>query len=210
MGRMGGASTATITRTASDGDELADLLRRSADGDAAARGRLFERTADRLRAVARRHLAGFPRVARWEQSGDVAQEATVRLLKALDDVRPTTAAAYFGLFALQLRRELVNRHRAAYGPLGRFRLYASPTGEDRRPPEFPCDGDDDPAGGFDPAAVRDAVAALPAQLRQIVDLRFYAGLTEGQAGEALGESRRTISRRWAAAKVRLAERLCDE
>ena len=127
------------------------------------------------------------------------------MLRALDEVRPATASHYFALFATVLRRELIRQHRAAFGPLGRHRLYASPDDDARRGVA--------PAGGSEPdrpmqlAEVHNTVAGLPDELRELVNLRFYVGLTEAEAAEVLGESRRTLSRRWAAAKATLADRL---
>jgi hypothetical protein len=63
-------------------------------------------------------LRDFPRVRRWEESGDVCQNAAVRLGRALDEVRPPTARDFFRLAALQIRRELLNLAEPYYGPHG--------------------------------------------------------------------------------------------
>ena len=69
------------------------------------------------------------------------------------------------------------------------------------------------AGGgldVDLIALEDALAELeriqPERVR-LVELRFFGGLTETEAGEALGISRREASRQWRAARAFLLTRL---
>ena len=125
------AETIACERPAAGGFER--LLRRSAEGDSAARAELFDHAAERLRAMARAHLRGFPRLSRWAQSDDVMQEAVCGLLRAIEANHPTTATHFYRLFALQLRRLLIDQHRASYGPEGRHRLHASPGRPGARP-----------------------------------------------------------------------------
>ena len=61
-------------------------------------------------------LKSFPAVGRWEQTDDVFLLAAMRLRNALKDVTPRSTREFFGLAALQIRRELLNmtktyRHR---------------------------------------------------------------------------------------------------
>ena len=60
-------------------------------GDESARVALLDCAADRLTRLARKMLKGYPGVARWEQTDDVAQNALVRLDRALRAVTPPTA-----------------------------------------------------------------------------------------------------------------------
>ena len=48
-------------------------------------------------------LKGYPGVARWEQSNNVAQNALIRLDRALRAVAPPTARDFFRLAAAQVR-----------------------------------------------------------------------------------------------------------
>ena len=61
-------------------------------------------------------------------------------------------------------------------------------------------------------AVDDALEKLaaldPAQGR-VVELRFFAGLTEGETAEALGISPATVHRKWLSAKAYLHRELAD-
>ena len=87
-------------------------------GETSARQDLVEHAMMRLHLLARRQLRHFPRVARWEQTDDVLQNATLRLLRALREVRPTSMAQFFSLAGLQIRRELLDLARHYYGPEG--------------------------------------------------------------------------------------------
>lgn len=65
---------------------------------------------------------------RWEQSDDVLQEALLRLHRALADLKPTTAAEFFALASLQIRRVPIDLSRKHYGALGKGRRHASDGG----------------------------------------------------------------------------------
>ena len=60
--------------------ELHRLLARLQAGDRAAWDELYARTGSRLEALARRMLHGFPGVRQFEETADVLQNATLRLL----------------------------------------------------------------------------------------------------------------------------------
>src|SRR5438874_5131516 len=91
-------------------------LDRMRAGDPAARDELFRHACGRLERLTRRMLRDFPGVRRWEQTDDVLQGALVRLLRALEAVRPASARAFLGLSAEQVRRELLDLARHFYGP----------------------------------------------------------------------------------------------
>jgi hypothetical protein len=74
-------------------------------GDESARAALLGCAADRLARLARRRLRSYPGVARWEQTDDVAQNALIRLDRALRAVVPPTAREFFRLAAAQVRSE---------------------------------------------------------------------------------------------------------
>ena len=67
-----------------------------------------------------------------------------------------------------------------------------------------------PAHSTDLVAVDDALKALAkvdARKAQVVDLRFFGGLTEKETAEALGVSDRTVRHDWNHAKVWLLNEL---
>src|SRR5437763_11106175 len=98
--------------------ELRDLLGRVAAHDSTARDELLRRTAGNLERLTRKMLGAYPSVRRWEETGDVVQNATLRLLRALEAVRPENPRQFFGLAAEQIRRELIDLARHYYGAHG--------------------------------------------------------------------------------------------
>src|SRR5262245_52572469 len=98
--------------------QLQGLVDRMRAGDLAARDELLRGYYARLERLARQMLRAYPRVRRWEETGDVLNPALLRLLRALEDVRPESTRAFLGLAALQIRRELLNLYQHYYGPLG--------------------------------------------------------------------------------------------
>jgi RNA polymerase sigma factor (sigma-70 family) len=192
-----------------DTTQMRNWLDRMRGGDAAARDDLLRAVCNRLERLARKMLRRFPDIRRWADTGDVLQNALVRLLRALEGVVPDTTRHFFNLAAVQLRRELLDLARHYYGPRGIGTKHAS------LPPE-PEDGDpcaafvDDKAGVEDLerwTAFHEAVEGLPAEEREVVGLAFYHGWTHGQIAELFGVDERTVRRRWRTACLRLHEAL---
>ncbi len=175
-------------------------------GDAAASDELIRSVLGRLEQLARRMLRRFPGVRNWAETGDVLQSSLMRLLRALEEVRPASMRDFFNLAAVQMRRELLDLARHFYSPRakGAERLAPAPGGEP------PSEG----AGGEDPdvdlerwSAFHEAVEKLPAEEREVVGLIFYHGWPQAQIAEVFGVDERTIRRRWRSACLKLHEAL---
>ena len=54
------------------------------------------------------------------------------------------------------------------------------------------------------------LAAFQARAAQVVELRYFGGLTLGQAAEVLGVTEKTVSRDWNTARLWLLDRLQAE
>ena len=67
-----------------------------------ARDELIRGFQGRLELLARKMVGRDPRVARWVDAEDVLQNALLRLLRALEAVRPDSTRAFFGLAAEQI------------------------------------------------------------------------------------------------------------
>src|SRR5262245_38350852 len=78
-----------------------DRMRR---GDRTAREGLLRSVAGQLGRLARSMLRRFPNVGAWTETGDVLSGAVMRLLRALEKLRPETTREFFGLAAQQIRR----------------------------------------------------------------------------------------------------------
>src|SRR5262245_8442553 len=98
--------------------QLQGWLARMNAGDQSARDELIARAGERLRKLSRRMLSDFRGVGRWEDSDDVLQNALVRLLRALEVVRPQSVREFCRLSAMQIRRELIDLTRHHFGPEG--------------------------------------------------------------------------------------------
>ncbi len=180
--------------------ELHRLLARLRAGDRAAWDELYARTGSRLEALAQRMLHGFPGVRQFEETADVLQNATLRLLRALQAVRPGSVREFFALAGTQLRRELLDLKGHYCGPQGAAAHAAVSVGGSNADPA---------AAGPTPLELEEwsefhrQIEELPAQERAVVDLHYYQGLSKVEAAEILGVDARTVQRRWNAALSRL-------
>ena len=184
-------------------------VKRIRAGDLSARDEMLRAVHARLERLARKMLRRFPDVGRWEESGDLLQNAVLRLLRALQDVEPTSVRGFFGLAAEQMRRELLDlarryRTRRVYGPSHA----AGPDGSDSDvsapdPPVAEEDADDLEKW----CAFHEAVERLPVEQREVVGLIYYHGWTQAEAAEHLHLSKRSVQRRWSAAMLKLHELL---
>lgn len=203
---------------------IQSCLERLRRNDPAARDELVALACQRLTVLTRKMLNRYGRLRRFEQTDDVAQNACLRLHRALAEVRPRDAGEFFGLAALKIRQELQDLTRHYFG---------RPTGEGEGPPRAPDRSpahavsdpqrDDMSDGGleagdstYDPARLAHwtefhrVVASLPDQQREVVDLLFYNGLSQVEAAAVLAVDASTVKRRWRAARLALHELLKDK
>jgi RNA polymerase sigma-70 factor (ECF subfamily) len=191
--------------------QLRGWVLRIQGGDLAARDELLRSVGGQLEKLARRMLRRFPGVRRWAETGDVLQNALLRLLRALQEVRPETVRGFYGLAAEQLRRELLDLARHYQGPHGLAANHASlPPGDGSAAAPEPHDRDSDPAEIERWCAFHEGVGNLPAEQREVVGLVFYHGWTQEEVANLFGVDVRTVQRRWQAALLRLRELLRGE
>jgi RNA polymerase sigma factor (sigma-70 family) len=162
---------------------------------------LLYATADRLRLLATKMFRRGHALRRWEQSDDVLQESLVRLHRALRELKPTTAAEFFGLASLQIRRVLIDLSRKHYGALGQGRKHASDDGTGLG------NITDESDSSNDWAELHTAVDKLPAELRSVFDLLYYQGMNQSDAASVLGVCERTVKRHWRDARLKLHDLL---
>ena len=192
--------------------QLVQWVDRMRAGDASARDELLRGFQGRLEALARKMTSRDRRVARWVDAEDVLQNALLRLLRALESVKPESTRAFFGLAAEQIRRELLDLARHYYGPEGEGANQdsAGPRPGDSRPrPDPPApDALSDDLERW--ARFHEEVARLPAHEREVVDLIFYHGWTRAQVAELFGVHERTVRRWWDAILGQLHRAMKDE
>jgi RNA polymerase sigma-70 factor (ECF subfamily) len=191
--------------------QLRRWVERIRGGDLAAREGMLRAVHARLERLARKMLRRFPAVGRWEQSDDLLNNAVLRLLRALQDVEPTSVRDFFGLAAEQMRRELLDlarryRSRRVYGPSH----LAGPQGSHAggTAPEPPA-AEEDPDELDRWCAFHEAVDRLPVEQREVVGLIYYQGWTQAEVAEHMNMSKRTVQRHWAAAMLKLHALLKD-
>jgi RNA polymerase sigma-70 factor (ECF subfamily) len=186
--------------------ELHDLVDRIQAGDREAANALIHRSAERLENLARKMLRDFPAVRRWEQTGDVLQNALTRLLRTLRDVTPDNVTGYFRLAAQAVRRELLDMVRRYTGP-GGGNHESLPDG----PPQQYAPAAPAEVRNLERwAAFHEAVERLPDEDRGLIELGYYEGLEKDEMARLLGVDVRTVRRWWNRATRRLAEALGDD
>lgn len=178
------------------GPRVTGLLRAWGEGDAAAGERLFPLVYAELRRQARRFMRA-ERVRHTLQPTALAHEAYLRLAgrnRAWAD-----RSHFFAVAARAMRQVLVDHARRRRAAKREAWLVSSP--DERRPQA---------ALPVDLLDLDDALTALgrldPKQL-EIVELRFFGGLSVDETAEALGLSPRTIKRDWSTARAWLKRRL---
>ena len=185
-------------------------------GDGKARDDLIRAACDRLEALTRKMLKNYQGVRRWEQTGDVYQNAMLRLWKSLDQVAPATALDFFKLAATQIRRELIDLARHHYGPMGGGANHATAfRGSQDADPGTPVHeraGDlrDEPARLALWTEFHQQIEKLPEEEREVFDLLWYQGLKQEEAADLIGVSTRTVKSRWRNARIHLHEALGGE
>jgi RNA polymerase sigma factor (TIGR02999 family) len=167
-------------------------------GDRSALDRLMPLVYEELRGIARRHLnlEGHPHTL---QSTALVHEAYLRLIDQ-NRVQWKDRAHFFAVAARLIRRILIDHAR---------RRHAEKRGGGA--PRLTVENVALPAPqNLDVIALDDALdalAALDAAQAQVVELRFFAGLTIPETAEALQISTATVERDWITAKAWLFDRL---
>lgn len=188
---------------------LQDVYRRLAAHDTSARDDLLQRSSLRLERLARKMLRGFPGVRRWEGTDDVLQNALMKLVRALEEVKPESSRAFMGLAAEQIRRTLIDLARHYQGAEGQGAHHASGVLQrdpgQSRPGFDPRDAGEESGVLDEWCALHHAVERLPLMEREVFSLSFYNGWKQTEIAELLQVSERTVRRFWQSACDQLRE-----
>jgi RNA polymerase sigma-70 factor (ECF subfamily) len=176
------------------GGEVTQLLRAWSEGDADAFDRVLPLVYEELHRMAARYMAG-ERSSITLQATALVNELCLRLL-GWDAVRWQNRGHFFGVSARMMRRVLVD--------IARRRRAERRGGPDAV--RVPIDGIDVAASepGADLLAVDTALELLAVEdprKAQVVELRFFGGLSIEETAEALGVSARTVHTDWAFARA---------
>jgi RNA polymerase sigma factor (sigma-70 family) len=189
-----------------DSAELQPLLERLRQGDEAARRTLLERACERLRRLAGHMLYGsFPDLGRRHDVDSVVHETWVRLLQALETVKPPTTADFFRLAAHKVRQVLLDM---AHGERRRARHEAaSLDGSAMHQAGEPGNLTYDPARLAVWTEFHEKVDQLNEQERAVFDMHYYLDLPQAEIARVLNLHPRKVSYLWVAATEKLGEGL---
>lgn len=196
--------------------ELTECLKELAAGDDRARTRIIEICNGRLRELSSRLLGKFAKVRRWDNTDDVAQNAALRLYRALAEVVPESPRGLMGLMATQIQRELLDLARKHSGPMSYAANHGTNVQEGSHGDVFlveeaPQETDEDeelPIERWESFHV--TVEKLPDEHREVFKLAWYLGMTQTATAEALGLSRRTVQKRWDEARDLIRQQLDED
>jgi RNA polymerase sigma-70 factor, ECF subfamily len=167
---------------------VTQLLARAGRGDSAATNELFPLVYDELRSVAAAFLAR-ERVGHTLQPTALVNEAYLRLVGP-SEVSWESRAHFFGAAARAIRRILTDHARARGREKRGGGASRIPLEDAQLSVEFES---------LDMVALDDALnrlAQLEPRMAKVVELRFFAGLTEEETAQATGVSVSSVTRDW--------------
>jgi RNA polymerase sigma factor (TIGR02999 family) len=179
--------------------EVTELLNKWSEGDTAAREALIQIVYAELRRLARRCLASQP-TPHTLQSTALVHEAYLRLV-GQKSLRAENRTHFFSI-AARLMREILVDHARSRGAEKRGGKNLTITFDDAvaLPKEREAD-----LVALDDALSR--LAELDPRQSEIVELRFFGGLTIEDASSVMGISAATVKREWVIARLWLQREL---
>ncbi|HTJ15831.1 MAG TPA: ECF-type sigma factor [Steroidobacteraceae bacterium] len=182
---------------------LTDLIRRVHDGETGALQSVFELTYDELRRLARYRLQTVERAAVLDTTG-LVHECYLRLASA-KTLAVEDRVHFFRYAGRAMRCVIVDMARGAL---------RTKRGNGERPLSLSttiCESTS-AAAEEEVLSVHDALddlAQIDPRLVQVVEMRYFAGMTEADIATALGVTDRTIRRDWEKARLLLARALAS-
>ncbi|WP_166212747.1 ECF-type sigma factor [Cognatiluteimonas telluris] len=182
--------------------EITQWLEAAREGDRSALDRVLSTLYQELHTMARRQLAG--QQAHTLDATALVHEAYLKLI-GRQTARFDDRAHFFAYAASAMRSVVVD--------YARQRLAQKRGGDLHRVTELPEDVEgglrlDEETLGLDTALTR--LAAVDERLAQVVELRYFAGLSELEIAGLLKRSERSIRRDWQKARLFLLASLKDQ
>lgn len=178
--------------------EITGLLRKHASGDSAALDRLIPLVYDDLRRIAHDRLQS-ERASHTLDTTAVVHEAYLRLVD-VPDPGWNGRAHFFAVSSKVIRNLLIDYARRRKTEKRGGKMIRIPMNE-----ELDGGADGEPRM-IDLLALDEALSALArrdARLEEVVECRFFGGLSVRETADALGVSTRTVERDWTRAKAYL-------
>jgi RNA polymerase sigma-70 factor (ECF subfamily) len=180
-----------------------ELLERHRQGDKSARGELLDYAGESLRKLIKKIYHRDDQLHRWELTDDVRQNLAIRLLQALDEVKPESALHFFRLANQHIRWTLRDLAKHYYGPYG----MGSHHDTDKDPLEGPDRRQD---SDFDWDRFDGALNALSEEEQNVFNLCEFEELPLTKVAKELEMSYGTVKIRYRTARLKLWEALRDE
>jgi RNA polymerase sigma factor (TIGR02999 family) len=183
--------------------EVSRILERLEQGDGIAAEQLLPLVYQEMRKLAARKLAHEKPGQSLDATG-LVHEAYLRLVGPTDGKRWKDHGHFFAAAAEAMRHILVDRARRKRRPKH---------GGGHRRIELDSNVPAPPAAEGDLLALDNALTRLAAddpEAAQVVQLRYFAGLSVEQAAQSLGMSRATAYRHWTFARAWLLQQLATE
>jgi RNA polymerase sigma factor (TIGR02999 family) len=200
-GDRGGGKILKVVEPQLSSVELTRMLQAWRDGDASVLERLTPIVYAELHRIARRNLAG-EREGHLLQPTALVNEAYVRLLGQAP-VEWASRAHFFGFSARLMRQILIYFARAQdREERGRRRSHLGLSAAGGVPAS-----QSDPVDLIDLDRALNDLAQLDARQAQVVELRYFGGLENGEIAAVLGVSEPTVVRDWRVARAWLYDRL---
>ena len=183
-------------------NEVTQLLVAWSNGDSAARDALIPLVHDELRRLAHRYM-GRERADHTLQTSALVNEAYLRLIDQRD-MKWQNRAQFFGIAAQMMRRILVD--------YARKRGFAKHGGELRAVPldEVMIVSPERAAEVVELDDALKCLAEFDQRKSQIIELRFFGGLSIEETAEVLGVSPGTVMRDWTLAKAWLRREMTSK
>jgi RNA polymerase sigma-70 factor (ECF subfamily) len=183
-------------------NEVTQLLVAWSNGDSAARDALIPLVHDELRRLAHRYM-GRERVDHTLQTSALVNEAYLRLIDQRD-MKWQNRAQFFGIAAQMMRRILVD--------YARKRGFTKRGGELRAVPldEVMIVSPERAAEVVELDDALKCLAEFDQRKSQIIELRFFGGLSIEETAEVLGVSAGTVMRDWTLAKAWLRREMTSK
>lgn len=178
--------------------DLTALFESASGGDAQALDRVFTLLYDDLAAMARARLRRGQRVT-LADTGSLVHESWLRL-QAAGRLRFEDRGHFLAHAARVMRSVVVDLARRSQAQ--RRGGAAEHVTLDTAAVESVPAADAEP-GVLEVADALDRLAALDARLAQVVEMRYFAGMTDAEVGQALGVAERTVRRDWDKARALL-------
>lgn len=181
--------------------EITQLLIKLRGGNRTAEEKLIQLIYKELRRIAANRLKNEGANPSWQPT-ELVNEAYLRLTR-IEDIDWKSRSHFFAVSATLMRRILVDHARTNLAKKRGDRMTTISLTEDI----YPAPHREPEILALDEALER--LAKLDERQSKIVELRFFAGLSEEETGNVLSISTRTVKRDWRAAKAWLfAELRC--